>query len=133
MSAQHTPGPWRWELNEKSKRVVLCGGNPHYDLDVMSFARWGMGSATPFFREDVDRMCIMHPCRNWALPVVGREHHKGWFQTLNHPDSNIIAAAPELLEALERLRNAEKAPREEWDAALLNADAAIAKAKGVTP
>ena len=35
------------------------------------------------------------------------------------------------LEALERLRNAEKAPREEWDAALLNADSAIAKAKGV--
>lgn len=41
-------------------------------------------------------------------------------------------AAPELLEALERLRNAEKAPREEWVAALLNADAVIAKAKGET-
>jgi hypothetical protein len=101
MSATHTPGPWRWELNEKSKRVVMCGGNPHYDLDVMSFARWGMGSATPLFREDVDRMCIMHPARKWEIPVAGREHHAAWFQTLNHPDANLIAAAPELLEALE--------------------------------
>ena len=45
-------------------------------------------------------------------------------------NARLIAAAPELLEALERLRDAEKAPRSEWIAALANADSAIAKAKG---
>jgi hypothetical protein len=36
----------------------------------------------------------------------------------------------DLLEALERLRDAEKAPRSEWKLAIANADIAIAKAKG---
>ena len=34
----------------------------------------------------------------------------------------------ELVEVLQRLRNAEKAPRQEWIDALANADAALAKA-----
>jgi len=48
-------------------------------------------------------------------------------------NAELQSAAPELLEALERLRNAEKAPREEWLAALENADKALSKAKGETP
>jgi hypothetical protein len=36
----------------------------------------------------------------------------------------------QLLEALERLRDAEKAPRSEWKLAIANADIAIAKVKG---
>ena len=47
-------------------------------------------------------------------------------------DSHLIAAAPRLLEALERLRKAEHAPRQEWIDALTLADKAIAKAKGET-
>lgn len=35
----------------------------------------------------------------------------------------------ELVEALDRLRKAEKAPRQEWVDALTNADAALAKAR----
>lgn len=46
-------------------------------------------------------------------------------------NAKLIAAAPDLLDALTRLRNAEKAPREEWIAALQNSDAAITKATGV--
>lgn len=129
MSATPTPGPWRWELNEKSKRVVLCGGNPHYDLDVMGFQRWGMGSASPHFREDVDRMCIMHRATKWAHPVKGREHHSSWFMGINHPDANLIAAAPGLLDALELILATTSRELFEVDA-LQKAKAAIAKAKG---
>jgi hypothetical protein len=45
MSAQHTPGPWRWEFNAERKSVDLVGGRPMFDLTVMDFARWGMGNA----------------------------------------------------------------------------------------
>ena len=98
-AARHTPGPWRWELNAKSKQVELCGGKNPHDLIVMDFVRWGMGGAAPRLREDRDELNIMHRCERWAEPVVGHEHHASWFQTVNHPDMNLIAAAPDLLEA----------------------------------
>ena len=101
MSA-HTPGPWRWELNEKSKQLQLCGGVPRFDLTVMDFERWGMDSAIVRFRADVDGMNLMHHARDFAVVAAGREHHAEWFKTLNHPDANLIAACPDLLAALQR-------------------------------
>ena len=97
---KHTKGPWRWELSERQKRLQLCGGEPVYDLTVMDFVRWGMGGAIPRFRDDVNKMNIMRPAREHAQPVAGREHHANWFQFINHPDALLIAAAPDLLEAL---------------------------------
>lgn len=44
--------------------------------------------------------------------------------------SQIQKERDNLLEALERLRDAEKEPRSEWKLAIANADIAIAKAKG---
>lgn len=40
MTATHTPGPWRWEVNRSHKSVKLCGGPPkrgfgRYDLTVL--------------------------------------------------------------------------------------------------
>lgn len=96
MSA-HTAGPWRWELNEKSKEIRLCGGEPRFDLTVIDFARWGMDSAVVRFRQDVRGMNIMRHARESAAVVPGREHHAEWFKTLNHPDANLIAASPDLL------------------------------------
>jgi hypothetical protein len=61
-------------LNRKSKQVQLCGGVPRFDLTVMDFVRWG---------------------------IPGRDHHADWFQTIDHPDAHLIAAAPTMLEALE--------------------------------
>lgn len=99
---KHTPGPWRWEVNEESKVVELCGGKPQYDLTVMDFERWGMGGAIPRFRDFSDHG-LMTRCIIWARKVLGREHHSAWFKSLDHPDAHLIAAAPDLLDALKQL------------------------------
>lgn len=134
---KHTPGPWRWEINEKHKSVQLVGGVPKYDLTVMGFERWGMHDAAATLREpDVDGMNIMHRCTAWAKPVPGREHHADWFKTIDHPDARLIAAAPDLLQALEHIR--EYWNRDRNDQAMSDAlwriidtaDEAIAKATG---
>ena len=43
---------------------------------------------------------ILSGCENYLEIVPGREHHAKWFKTLNHPDANLIAAAPDLFAAL---------------------------------
>lgn len=122
---QHTPGPWRWEVNEKSKNVQLCGGRPMYDLTVMDFERWGMGGAIPRLRDTSDHG-LLTPCLKWAKAVIGREHHAHWFKSLDHPDARLIAAAPDLLAALEAVVKVADRETNEFDMART----AIAKAKG---
>lgn len=103
MKTNHTPGPWRWELNVKTRYVHLCGGRPMFDKEVMSFRRWGMNSATPEFRVPIpgqDECAHMVPAHQLGVPVKGREHHKHWFQDISDPDAKLIASAPDLLEAL---------------------------------
>lgn len=98
---QHTPGPWRWEINLQYKSIQLCGGKPLFDKTVMGVKRWGMNGATPTF-QDVNGYHLIE-AKDVAEVVPGREHHKEWFQTLNQADANLIAAAPDLLEALQEM------------------------------
>lgn len=103
--SKHTQGPWRWELNEKHKSLSLVGGKPAYDLTIIEPTRWGMGSATLMLRDTAeDGMNIMHKLHerlDWIAPHEGRAHHASWCADVVHPDMRLIAAAPDLLEALQ--------------------------------
>ena len=104
MNAKHTPGPWRWEFNEKHKTIHLVGGVPQFDLTIIEPTRWGMNRASLMIRDTAhDGMNLMHKLherRDWIAPFPGRSHHADWCADVVHPDMRLIAAAPELLEAL---------------------------------
>lgn len=131
MKTTHTPGPWRWELNESSKHLSLVGGKPTYDLTIMEPTRWGMGSATLLIRDTAhDGLQLLHKLherRDWIAPFAGRKHHADWCADVVHPDMRLIAAAPELLEAVLAAIVGHKAP-EIW---LGQAKATFKKATGV--
>lgn len=96
--SKHTPGPWEWRINLKSKVVSLVSvSGGHW---VMGFARYGMGGAAPEFIGE-DGLLSRAEC--FAKPVPGREHHSHWFQTLDNPNAKLIASAPELLELAKKL------------------------------
>ena len=136
----HTPGPWRWELSEKSKRLHLVGGRPMYDLTVMDFERWGMSGATMRLRDPahdgLQLLYRVHERPDWIKPEPGREHHKSWHQLLTHPDAKLMAAAPDLLNELKEcrdlLKSYENISRNNFESLMLELieaiEAAIAKA-----
>ena len=137
MNAKHTPGPWRWEFNAKHKRLHLVGGRPQYDLTIMDFDRWGMSSAVATLRDtSEDGMNIMHRLcdrPDWISPFLGRAHHASWCSDVTHPDMRLIAAAPDLLKALETLLSLHDArvdTADAWNVSMEEARAAISKAIG---
>ena len=95
MSAQERPwtgGPWDWRVNLATRSVELHAGREY----VMDFVRWGMQNAAPRFRRDG----LMVRTIDLLAIVPGHAHHAGWWQTIDHPDARLIAAAPALYEAL---------------------------------
>jgi hypothetical protein len=133
---KHTPGPWRWELNEEHKVLHLVGGRPQYDLTIIQPTRWGTGSATLLIRDTAhDGMNLLHKLherRDWVVPFVGREHHASWCADVSHPDMRLIAAAPNLLEAAQAAWNciAELPPTQARVEVALLLQGAIEKAIG---
>lgn len=108
-NSQHTPGPWRWEVNMQSKSLHLVGGKPQYDLTIIEPTRWGMDGATLLIRDTAyDGMNIMHKLHerpDWWGPFPGRNHHASWCAAVLHPDMRLIEAAPALLAACEAAWN----------------------------
>lgn len=106
MTLQHTPGPWRWELNAKHRSLHLVGGRPKFDLTVMDFVRWGTHGATMRLRDTAhDGMQLLyrvHERADWIATEPGREHHRDWHQLLTHPDARLIQAAPDMLATLRK-------------------------------
>lgn len=96
-----TKGPWRWEVNKKHKSVVLCGGIPTFDSDVLRFDRFGMQGAQPTFCDNSLGLQGVK-ASDLAVSASGREHHSEWFMLLKHPDAQLIEAAPSLYYALKR-------------------------------
>jgi hypothetical protein len=105
--SNHTPGPWRWEVNMKSKSLCLVGGKPQFDLTIIEPTRWGMGGATLLIRDTAhEGMNIMHKLHerdDWWEAFPGRGHHADWCAAVKHPDMQLIEAAPDLLAALQGL------------------------------
>lgn len=131
--AKHTPKPWRWEFNSRSRRLELVGGEPRYDLTIMDFVRWDMNGAIMRLRENQKNLNIMRrvcDIPSWISPIKGREHHYQWCSTINHPDAILMAAAPDLLDALKNLLAKVECGTALYCELCDAARAAIAKAEG---
>lgn len=118
MSEQkHTPGPWHWVIHDHSCASLGVGEDP------------GMG--TPL-------VMSVSPCRSCTDRVKDGEWEWGRCTTPSEADARLIAAAPELLEALIMVRDADEDCKADGlpsipPAARTKIDAAIAKANGVQP
>lgn len=103
-----TPGPWNWNVNIQGKSMYLEGHRgPQYNEMILGCERWGMHGARFNLFDHKDRIIV--PADKFATTYFAREHHKSWFQNLNHPDANLIVAMrthfPRLLKALREKNN----------------------------
>lgn len=89
---KHTPGPWRWFGNLKTKEIYLATV-AQGRIFVMDFARWGMQGAQPRFRREFMRGVDQVAVREVA--------YRGDIARIDHPDARLIETAPELLAAAE--------------------------------
>ena len=134
MTEAHTPGPWGWFGNQHGVYLATPDRGRTY---VMGFRRMGLQGAQPTFRDGG----VMRPASELVRFSVGNGLAKGFsdgradgsvyrydISSIDHPDARLIAAAPDLLEALKRARRYVADLPIVGDADLAVIDAAIRKA-----
>lgn len=105
----HTPGPWEWFGNARNNEVYLATTHNGRRY-VMGFDRWGMRGAQPTF-QPAERGLV--PAANLFTFEVGNPEVRGVdaaksddsvyrldINGIDCADARLIAAAPDLLEAL---------------------------------
>lgn len=107
---KHTPGPWRWYGSPKSGFYLAT--ERHGRRIVMEFERLGMQGAQPTFQVDGLMVAGSELCNFEVAPeIVGmteakknrRRVYRYDITGFNHPDAHLIAAAPDMLAALESI------------------------------
>ena len=127
MTTKHTPGPWQW-FERMPGRPYLATPD-RGQLYVLGFERKGMQGAGPVFSRWPGIECGAERERKGGIMEPGLLLRDGSM----HPDARLIAAAPQLLEALVALHAVAQVGRDEDYAAVTNAAAVIAKATGQSP
>jgi len=113
---KHTPGPWKWFGNANSNSVYLATTHSGRRY-VMDFVRWGMRGAQPRFQPERGGMISAKDLLQFEVgdrSIVGIDAAKKDgsvyrydIRGINSADARLIAAAPELLEALKNIQSAQ--------------------------
>jgi hypothetical protein len=99
----HTPGPWRWCINRKSRILELEAYRLGGGTTVIQPTRWGMDSATIMAGDHEHVLHKLQDRPDWIAHFQGRGHHAKWAAGVCHPDLRLIEAAPVLLDCLQRI------------------------------
>jgi hypothetical protein len=136
---KHTPGPWGWFGNGKTNDVYLATKHSGRRY-VMGFRRWGMRGAQPMFQPGNRGLVTADTLFTFEVgsrEVRGVEQAKADdsvyrldINGIDCADAHLIAAAPDLYEAVEALLVSHRQGVGQCCAAADKGLAAIARARG---